>query len=726
MAVAAILVALALVLPGVSIVHATPAPARHTRGVQDVLILPVDFGDVRNSVSIQHLESLAYLSNGYIETASYNQTWLNVTVAHSWVQLNGTFDNYLYSSNLQGCPSLVRDALAYFQKQFVLSSFDQVVIVHARSNFYGMRPQEIPGQTCSEGSVVVNSVVVISESDNYLSLTHELLHSIGGNFVGPTGSQTPWVQDLYSEQAVQAHAYSPVYVDSWDLMSDEQNGLTAWTKIKLGWIQPSQVVTLNSWSDTVVNLSALEIPGGIKMVQVPVSYSKVTFQNGSTINAWSYYMIEFRQSVGIDKNLTSSVLITLGNNTKFYYRLPGPLTEVSHLSVGGTVWTTFDSLNLTIILFRSDAGSALVGFLNPSQLHSFLNASGEVNQALQAVQLHAQVVQSWPYVQPSLGSMRDFADGSLKALIASNLTEAYQQAQHALSSLQQWQAGSSQMLWGIALVADAAAVLPFVILGVYRRVKNEGSAREYVFSNLTLLGTLFILGIAIAWAAYSETGSLAAIDHGLSSGSSSDFIQGMNSLWQGPVAVLFGCVAGGFLVRQSWNVYQEDFVDVVDEEDQVVGRKTAYTCLKKGLLHRAIVVFLFDSQNRLYVQKRAEYRTFYPGRWSPSLTGHVSAGEGYSETAKKELKEELCLDCDLVEVAKFRAPEQRAGRLVERELVTIFEGKVDNPEISPRDKETEGRWISLEEFENMLRGQPEAYTPDSLLAFEQYKKAHPS
>ena len=137
-------------------------------------------------------------------------------------------------------------------------------------------------------------------------------------------------------------------------------------------------------------------------------------------------------------------------------------------------------------------------------------------------------------------------------------------------------------------------------------------------------------------------------------------------------------------------------------------------------------MFLFDSQNRLYIQKRAEYRTFYTGRWSPSLTGHVSAGASYSGAAKKELKEELCLDCDLVEVAKFRAPEQRAGRLVERELITVFEGKVDNTEISPRDEETEGRWIPIEEFEMLLRGQPDYYTPDSLLALEQYKNAHPS
>jgi len=523
--------------------------------LQKVLILPVEFEDVQNSVSLQHVASLANQSSNYIMAASYNQTSLSMTIAKSWTRLNGTFAEYRYSSDLSGCPNLVRDSLSYFQEQFAISSYDHIVIIHAGDQFYAMRPEELAGQVCSSNNIVVRSVIVVSEGDNYLSLTHELMHSIGGYFVGPSGALTPWVQDLYSERAFQEHVISSIYVDSWDLMSDEMNGLTGWTKLKLGWIQPSQAVTLYSWSDTVVNLSAMETSGGTKVVQIPIGYSKVSFQNGTAVNAWSYYFVEYRNSMGIDKNLTSTVLVTLGNDTRFYYRLPGPLIESSHLDIGNTVWVTYNQLDLTIVLFKSNSHSALVAFLKPNQVHSFLDAAGEVNQALQAVQGHAQVVQSWSYVHPLLRTMQDLASGSLASLIKGNLSSASSQAEQAISSLQMWQSGTSQMLWVIAGVFDLAAALAFIVVGVYRRPK-VGTDRQYVFNSKGLLLLVLILIILVSWSANSELLGLSLTDAGISSGSLSGFTQGLNSIGSGIVLAVLGSTMTGYYVRRSWEVYE--------------------------------------------------------------------------------------------------------------------------------------------------------------------------
>ncbi|MDA4127856.1 MAG: NUDIX domain-containing protein [Thaumarchaeota archaeon] len=166
-----------------------------------------------------------------------------------------------------------------------------------------------------------------------------------------------------------------------------------------------------------------------------------------------------------------------------------------------------------------------------------------------------------------------------------------------------------------------------------------------------------------------------------------------------------------------------ELFDVVDESDNVVGRELGSVSLQKGLLHRAIATLLFDSHGRLYIQKRAGDMTFYPGHWSISCTGHVSAGETYSEAARREMKEELDLDCDLVEVTKFQTPKWDVGGLVEWEYIVVFEGHSENPEVSLSDETTEGKFVPLEEFKRLLRSLPEKFTPDSLLAFEHYTVA---
>ena len=44
--------------------------------------------------------------------------------------------------------------------------------------------------------------------------------------------------------------------------------------------------------------------------------------------------------------------------------------------------------------------------------------------------------------------------------------------------------------------------------------------------------------------------------------------------------------------------------------------------IKRGLLHRAFSVFLFDSQNRLLLQQRADEKITYPDMWTNTVCSH--------------------------------------------------------------------------------------------------------
>lgn len=166
-----------------------------------------------------------------------------------------------------------------------------------------------------------------------------------------------------------------------------------------------------------------------------------------------------------------------------------------------------------------------------------------------------------------------------------------------------------------------------------------------------------------------------------------------------------------------------EFFDVVDAEDNVVGRRPGSECVKRGLRHRAVAVLLFDEKGRLYIQKRADSMGWYPGYWTLSVMGHVSSGETYGQAATRELREELGVECQLKPVAKVRTPNWPYKDMVEREYLFVFDGNVKNPRIRLSEETKEGRFIRFEEFVEMAKKQSGKLTPDTLLAFDAYQKA---
>src|SRR5258706_15211525 len=99
----------------------------------------------------------------------------------------------------------------------------------------------------------------------------------------------------------------------------------------------------------------------------------------------------------------------------------------------------------------------------------------------------------------------------------------------------------------------------------------------------------------------------------------------------------------------------EEIFDVVDEHDRVVGRETRGEVHRRGLMHRAIHVLVFNSRGEIFLQKRSQKKDRQPGLWDSSASGHVDSGETYDACAVRELQEELGLE--------LRAPLERLFKL---------------------------------------------------------------
>lgn len=99
---------------------------------------------------------------------------------------------------------------------------------------------------------------------------------------------------------------------------------------------------------------------------------------------------------------------------------------------------------------------------------------------------------------------------------------------------------------------------------------------------------------------------------------------------------------------------EKEVIDLVDEDDNVVGVTDVETAHKLKQSHRAVGVFVFSEDGKLYLQKENQY-----GRYDNAVGGHVARAESYDDAAQRKLEEELGLTIPLKKVSIFLPPQAR-------------------------------------------------------------------
>lgn len=84
-----------------------------------------------------------------------------------------------------------------------------------------------------------------------------------------------------------------------------------------------------------------------------------------------------------------------------------------------------------------------------------------------------------------------------------------------------------------------------------------------------------------------------------------------------------------------------EWVDLVDRDNQVVGRALRSEVREKNLLHRGIAVLVRNSKGQVYVHQRTATKDLFPAMYDMFVGGVVGEGEEYSQAAAREAEEEL-------------------------------------------------------------------------------------
>ena len=151
-------------------------------------------------------------------------------------------------------------------------------------------------------------------------------------------------------------------------------------------------------------------------------------------------------------------------------------------------------------------------------------------------------------------------------------------------------------------------------------------------------------------------------------------------------------------------------VILVDERDQPVGAMEKMEAHRRGVLHRAFSIFVFDREKRLILQQRAAGKYHSAGLWTNTCCSHPRPGESTADAARRRLQEEMGFTCPLEERFSFAYRAELGNGLVEHELDHVFFGQFDGkPEVNPEEAAAYRR-ISIADLEREVAANPAQFT----------------
>lgn len=130
-------------------------------------------------------------------------------------------------------------------------------------------------------------------------------------------------------------------------------------------------------------------------------------------------------------------------------------------------------------------------------------------------------------------------------------------------------------------------------------------------------------------------------------------------------------------------------LNIVDNDDKIIGEKTREEIHQEGLLHREIHVYFLTPQKELIFQHRAKNKDTFPDLLDATVGGHVEIGDSYEKTAIKEAAEETGIKIDsakliLLSKNQRRLEDRVTGKInnaIRQSYIYVFEGEVSDLKI---------------------------------------------
>jgi M6 family metalloprotease-like protein len=302
------------------------------KGEQHVLMAAVKFPDIEPTFPLEKIRKKAvYDLNEYVKEQSYGLAWVKADF-RGWVKLPDPLSTYNVSPynfkvDRTRVKKLIEDTMTALEKETDFSQYQHLLIIPGTFTMpgkgYGMicycaNPGMLSGvrgdlryvPLKSKGGQGFRGGVFVGTENAHLGMfAHDFFHALGG-----IHEKRRLVPCLYNFELQSDASQTPspehhaIYMGPWDIMSEHfvkkdqpPPGISSFTKIRLGWIGPEQVLLVKPGETAMTFLSPLSQKGDMLVVKIPLKGSL-------------YYLMENRQPIGFDRNLPDSGLLILKVN----------------------------------------------------------------------------------------------------------------------------------------------------------------------------------------------------------------------------------------------------------------------------------------------------------------------------------------------------------------------------------------------------------------------------
>lgn len=163
-------------------------------------------------------------------------------------------------------------------------------------------------------------------------------------------------------------------------------------------------------------------------------------------------------------------------------------------------------------------------------------------------------------------------------------------------------------------------------------------------------------------------------------------------------------------------------VVLVNYQDKELGTMEKLEAHRKGVLHRAISLFLFNSRGEMLLQQRSAIKYHSPLLWTNACCSHPRPNESYQSAIQRRLFEELGIHTQLHLKFHFIYKINVGNNLIEHELDHVFIGFY-NGLIPFNSKEVAKiKWISNEELKKQIQTKSEVFTAWFKIILNEYSR----
>ena len=151
-------------------------------------------------------------------------------------------------------------------------------------------------------------------------------------------------------------------------------------------------------------------------------------------------------------------------------------------------------------------------------------------------------------------------------------------------------------------------------------------------------------------------------------------------------------------------------VILVDSRNRELGAMDKTEAHQRGILHRALSIFIFNSKGELLMHRRAMGKYHSSGLWSNTCCSHPRPGEKVADAANRRLQEEMGMKAGLTELFYFIYKAELENGLYEHEADHVFVGKTDADPKPDKNEVMEWKWMDVTAISADMDANPTNYT----------------